>query len=113
MEKVPLQYKDRDGYVYVFKYKEKSEDKSWKLATVGLLPKVDTVFEFEKKGNVREERDYSFTDFTATKLTDETPEKEQVAKLIKRLLYSKRKSALQFYNDENRNKDFDFSRLRY
>ena len=113
MEKVPVQHKDRDGYIYVFKYKEKREDNSWKLATVGLLPKEDTALEFETENGVREEHDYDFTDVTATKLTAETPAKEQVKALVRRLLYSKRKSAAQFYNDANRYNDIEFSRIRY
>lgn len=113
MEKVPLQYKDRDGYIYVFKYKEKKEDNSWKLATVGLLPKNETVYQFEEESDARAERSYDFTNVSATKLTSDTPEKEQINGLIKRLLYSKRKSASQFYNEDNRYNDAEFSRVRY
>jgi hypothetical protein len=113
MEKVPLKYKTRDGYVYVFKYKEKKEDNSWKLATVGLLPNSDTTFRFEDKVSISEEADYNFTDVTTTKLSYETPEKEQVDKLVKRLLYGKRKSAAQFYDEGNQYDNHDFPRLRF
>lgn len=113
LEKVPLQYKGRDGFVYVFKYKERKEDNSWKLATAGLLPKEDSVYAFEEKDTAREERDYDFTEVSTIKLTTETPEKEQVEKLIKRLLFSKRKSAARFYNEGGRYNDFDYSPVRY
>ncbi|HVF81800.1 MAG TPA: TraB/GumN family protein, partial [Flavisolibacter sp.] len=112
IKKVPLQYKDRDGYIYVFKVKEKREDNSWKLATVGLLPKDDSAFWYENAGDMEEEQVYDFTDITTIRLTSETPEKEQIDSLIKRLLYSKRKSAARFYNEDNRYNDAEFSRVR-
>ncbi len=101
-EKIPLQYKKRDGFIYVFKYKDKKEDNSWKLATVGLLPKDESQYEFDDTLTARETLDYDFTNTNGTKLTSETPEKEQVQKMLKRLLYSKRKSAARFYSDGDR-----------
>jgi uncharacterized protein YbaP (TraB family) len=114
MEKLPLDYKGRSGYIYVFKYKEKKDDNSWKLATVGLLPKDETVYEFDAKDekNRDEEFQYDFTDITGTKLTTEIPEKEQLQKLLKKLVYSKRKSAAQFYTEEKYS-DYEYSRNRY
>jgi len=115
MEKYPLDYKDRSGYVYVFKYKEKKEDNSWKLATVGLLPKDETVYSFNEKEKAKKEDryglidSYDFTDISGTKLTAETPEKEQLQKLLKKLVYKKRKSAAQFYNEERGYGDYEIS----
>ncbi len=111
MQKVLFQHKNRSGYIYVFKYKEKSEDNSWKLATVGILPKDESLYEFEEKGNPAY-NEFDFTDVNGAKLTSDTSETEQLEKLLKRLKYSKRKSAAQFYNDGGRYKDIDFSRIR-
>jgi hypothetical protein len=114
MEKLPLQYKDRSGYVYVFKYKEKKEDNSWKLGTVGLLPKDEAEYEFKDKDEKKEEAQaYDFTDITGTKLAAETSEKEQLQKLLKKLLYSKRKSAAQFYTDSEKYGDVDIPNIRF
>ncbi|HEX8315030.1 MAG TPA: hypothetical protein VF609_08560, partial [Flavisolibacter sp.] len=110
MEKMPLTYKERSGYVYVFKYKENKNDNSWKLATVGLLPKDETLYYFsEKDSSKKYDYTYTFTDLTNTKLTNETPEKEQLQKLLKKLQYSKRKSAVQFYSEGSTYGDMDIS----
>ena len=111
VQKVPLTYKERSGYVYVFKYKESKNDNNWKLATVGLLPTDETVYRFPKKGtNTRKAFEYNFTDFTNTRLTAEKPEGEQVQALLKKLMYSKRRSAAQFYSD-SRYDDFSMSEM--
>jgi hypothetical protein len=105
MDKLPLSYKGREGFVYVYKFKESKEDNSWKLATVGLLPKDPSLYEFNEKGTDKlarlDKHTYDFTKLTQTKLTDETPEAEQLQKLLKKLLYSKRKSAAQFYAEND------------
>ena len=113
LEKTPLNYKDRSGVIYVFKYKDKKTDNSWKLATVGLLPTNEAVYAFDEKDEADEtETDYSFTEFTQIKLTTETTEREQVKKLIKKLIYSKRKSAAQSYSEDGDYNSFDFSQFK-
>jgi hypothetical protein len=112
VQKVPLEYKERAGYVYVFKYKNNKADNNWKLVTVGLLPKDETQFSFNDEEELDDERKYDFTDLTATKLTTDTSEKEQVEKMIKKLLYSKRKSAAEFYNDNSKYSNFDLPRFK-
>jgi len=108
LEKVPLSYKERTGAVYVFKYKENKTDNSWKLATVGMLPKDESIYAFDEKATTSEDEvDYNFSEFTQIKLTTETTEKEQVQKLMKKLLYSKRKSAAQFYLEDDDYKNFE------
>ena len=95
--------------------RRKKEDNSWKLATVGLLPKDETVYSFNEKEKVKKVDRYSlndsydFTDISGTKLTTETPEKEQLQKLLKKLVYKKRKSAAQFYNEERGYGDYEIS----
>jgi hypothetical protein len=107
LEKLPLTFKDRSGYVYVFKYKENKQDNSWKLATAGLLPVADNEYHFPRKGNnTRAAYWYNFTDLTNTKLTADTPEKEQVQKQLKKMMYSKRRSGARFYTDM-RDNDFE------
>ena len=113
LEAVPMRYQEKEGQVLVFKYKDNRTDNSWKLATVGLLPKDEMRYEFD--GDEKEEKDdlvYSFTELSSTKLSPETPEKEQIRKLIKRLQYGKRKSAAQFYTNSDSDGYFDFHNFR-
>lgn len=103
VNKLPLDYKGRSGWVYVFKYKESKEDNNWKLATVGLLPKDESLYSFdEEKSGADDDAEDAFTDLTNTKLTTDKSETEQLQTLLKKLLYSKRKSAVQFYAEEGR-----------
>lgn len=106
LQTLPVQYKEQEGLLYFYKYKEKGEEGAWKLAVAGMVPKNGQSIEWEGKDEA-DEYEYDFTEVTGTKLNTETSEKEQLEKLLKKLLYSRRKSAAQFYVDNNRN-GFDF-----
>jgi len=109
IDRLPAGMKNRKGFVYFFKYKTKKDDVDWKLATVGLVPEDPKVFEFEnpdqpdfsdyypshKRGNYYK---YDLTGFSETKLKDDEPVADQLKKMLKRMLYSKRKSAREFYD---------------
>lgn len=114
LQKMPLLHQGRSGYVYVFKYKEAKADNNWRLATVGLLPADEStdIFE-EREATAKDKSEYDFTGVTQHKLTAGAPEAEQVQKLLKKLVYAKRKSAAQFYTDDSRYGDGDFSRNRF
>lgn len=113
LAKLPLQYKKYNGYVYVFKYKDKKEDFGWKLATAGLVPQDSTQPKFDESSLSKEdEQKIDLTDLTNTKLTADVPEGEQLEKLRKKLLYGFRKSAAQFYASDERYNDFEYSRYR-
>lgn len=101
VDKLPVQYKERNGFVFFFKYKQKKDDNVWKLASVGILPANPEKFEFDKKEKYWEELQYDFTGMTGTKIDNETPLKEQLQKALKKLQYSKRNSAARFYSDED------------
>jgi hypothetical protein len=100
IDRLPLQFRERNGFVYFFKYKGKRDD-SWRIATVGMVPQDPKQFEFENKDN-RQRRLYNFTGLTNTRIDNETALPEQLKKVLKRMLYSKRNSAVQFYRDEDR-----------
>lgn len=51
-----------------------------------------------------------FTEFTDAKIKEETPIREQMEKQLKKILYSKRKSAKMFYNERP---DYAETSLRY
>jgi len=101
IDKLPVQYKDRSGYVFFFKYKPKKDDINWKLASVGIIPSDPKQFEFEKENDYFKEMEYDFTEMTGTKIDTEIPIKDQLQKALKKILYSKRNSAAEFYRDEN------------
>lgn len=117
LDKLPADLKGRKGFVYFYKYKNKKEDASWKLAIVGLVPQDPKQFEFDdeeeapKSFSYYEEENYEgydFTEFTDTKIKEEAPLNEQLAKELKKKLYSRRKSAKGFY-EENKRDRFDIS----
>ncbi|MBO9681223.1 MAG: TraB/GumN family protein [Flavisolibacter sp.] len=101
IDKLPVQFRERKGFVYFFKYRSKRDDNGWKIATVGIVPGDAKQFEFENKDN-RERRLYNFTELTNTKINSESALSDQLKKVLKKMLYSKRNSAVQFYKDEDR-----------
>ena len=110
LDRLPLLYKNKDGFIYFFKYKSKKDDLVWKLATAGLVPADGGAFEFDETAmlpgavslyEVSGARQYDFTRFSDTKLKDDEPVNEQLRKEMKKMLYSRRKSAKEFYSEEN------------
>jgi hypothetical protein len=102
VDRLPVQQKDRSGFVYFFKYKQKKEDNSWKLASVGIVPSDPKKFDFDKKETYYEAQQFDFTDTKDVKLDEETPIKDQMKKALKKMQYSKRNSAAEFYRDEEK-----------
>jgi hypothetical protein len=113
VERLPVQQKERSGFVYFFKYKQKKDDNNWKLATVGIVPADPKTFEFEKKGTYFEELQYDFTELNAAKIEEEEPIKEQIKKTLKKMLYSKRNSASEFYRYDDSNGGYDFLNMGF
>jgi len=102
VDKLPVQYKERKGYVLFFKYKNKKDDNAWKLASVGMIPSDPKKFEFDaKKDKYWEEAEYDFTQMSTTKIDTDEPVKDQLQKALKKMEYSKRNSAAEFYKDED------------
>jgi len=102
--------------VFFYKYKTKKDDLSWKLATAGLMSQDSNPFNYDDDEDYedddddvgvtsimpvwnfsRDENKIVFTEFTDEKIKDEVPVKEQMEKQLKKILYSKRKSAKMFY----------------
>ncbi|MBI5856036.1 MAG: TraB/GumN family protein [Sphingobacteriales bacterium] len=111
IDRLHAEYAGKKGFIYFYKYKLKKDDLSWKLAVVGLTPEDPKQFEYEDtvsspfRGldfsyfSVAEYNRYDFTDFTETKIETDEPLDKQLQKELKKLLYSRRKSAKQFYED--------------
>lgn len=122
LDKLPAEFKHQQGYVYFFKYKEKRDDPSWKIATVGLLSMNNDQFEIKGTSyHASKIRFYypglsyndpgDFTSFTNIKLTEDKPLADQLSRQLKIMLYSQRKSAKEFYN-ESKNDYSDVLRIR-
>ncbi len=118
VDKLPAAVKGKKGLVYFYKYKTKKDDASWKLATVGLVPEDPKQFEFEKDDKRDDDRfeayneysplsRYDFTGFSATKIKVEEPLLNQLNKELKKMLYSRRKSAKEFYAKEDGDDNFE------
>ena len=115
VDRMNMEYKGKKGFIYFYKYKVKKDDLTWKLATVGLVPEDPKKFEFEEttikdpillsfeKISSSKYNQYNFTGFTDTKLKDDEATNAQLKKMLKKILYSKRKSARGFYEDDNEN----------
>ncbi len=111
IDRLPAEYKSKKGFIYFYKYKNKKEDPSWKLATVGLTPEDPKQFEYEdslkfaaagfdysnffENGYIQ----FNFTELTDTKIADDEPIAKQLNKALKKMLYSRRKSAKEFYTE--------------
>jgi hypothetical protein len=103
LDKLPVQFKERKGFVYFFKYKSRRDDNTWKLASVGIVPGDAKKFEFEDKpGNYWQRKQYNFTEFTGTRIDTDVPLNEQLKKALKKMSYSRHNSAVQFYKNQDR-----------
>jgi uncharacterized protein YbaP (TraB family) len=109
LDKRTAKFKTEQGYVYFFKYKQKKDDLVWKIATAGLISKNPKQFEIDdtmlsrrnvlsKNGFLSSNASFDFTSFTDTKLTIDQSLSDQLDKELKIMLYSRRKSAKEFYN---------------
>lgn len=127
LKRLETKYNNKSGFIYFFKYKEKKDDMNWRIATVGLVPQDPKDFEFNDSGKVKpvnslisysdwKNSDYDFTEFTNTRIKDDEPISDQLNKVLKKLLYSRHKSAKEFYKEEeDSNEMYDIvpPRLRY
>lgn len=111
VDRLITEYKSKKGFIYFYKYKEKKDDLVWKLAVAGLVPEDPGQFEFtdsvkktvldyyyERFPSYAHSR-YDFTEFTDTKIEQDVPILKQLNKKLRRLIYSRRKSAKNFYED--------------
>jgi len=127
IDSLPASVKNRKGFVFFYKYKTKKDDQFWKLATAGLLSHDNNQFNYDDDEDddddddeigytsimsgfnfSRDDNKIVFTEFTDEKIKDDVPVKEQMEKQLKKILYSKRKSARMFYNEGQ-----DYSNMSY
>jgi uncharacterized protein YbaP (TraB family) len=86
-----LLYKQKNGWVYFFRYKAGKNDENWQMGISGLQP------EDIKKVSSSDD----LVALTNKKIKKDRPEIEQFEEQLKRLLFSKHKSAASFYLDND------------
>jgi uncharacterized protein YbaP (TraB family) len=125
IDSLPASLKNKKGYVFFYKYKSKKDDTYWKLATVGLLSHTGEQLNYDDDNGEDNDSDTDvamdypslvsdwsspktgkivITEFTDEKIREDTPLREQMEKQLKKIIYSKRKSARVFYNE---GRDYD------
>jgi hypothetical protein len=88
IDKLPVEYKNKKGFVYFFKYKRMKDDAAWQLASVGMQPADLTQVDVEND---------EFTEMEKRKLETDEPVGQQLANALKEMLNSKHPSAAGFY----------------
>jgi uncharacterized protein YbaP (TraB family) len=118
IERLPAVVKGKKGFVYFYKYRAKKDDITWRLASVGLVPEDAKQFEFAdwvstKTGFNSRYPDYDkgnrvdLTDVSGPKIKEDEPIRVQLDRQLKKMLYSLRKSAKEFYPDGDRKSGID------
>jgi uncharacterized protein YbaP (TraB family) len=112
IDRLGTTFKGKKGFIYFYKYKVKKDDMTWKLAMVGLTPDDPRQFQFADSSRTDHfiydmtryrssiYNRYDFTAFTETKIEEDEPVMRQLNKALKKALYSRRKSAREFYNED-------------
>ncbi len=89
VDKLPVTYKNKKGFVHFFKYKEKRDDEEWKLASVGMQPEDQQKIDLE---------DDEFTEHDDRELENDQPIEKQIQEMLKEMINKKRPSATEFYD---------------
>lgn len=92
LDKLPLTYKGKKGYVHFYKYRLMRDDVHWQLAAVGMQPQQSSEVSVDN------------TDFTMTearKLDPDQPVKKQLEQILKEMVNSKQPIAEEFYEARN------------
>jgi uncharacterized protein YbaP (TraB family) len=88
IDKLPVTYENKKGYVYFFRYKRMRDDAAWQVASVGMQPEKLSEIDIDNDDFVlRGER----------KLENDKPVKEQIQQMLKEMVNSRRGSASMFY----------------
>ncbi|MGC4104528.1 TraB/GumN family protein [Ferruginibacter sp.] len=107
LDKVPVTYKNKKGVVYFFKYKNKKEEKKWKILSFGMQPENAKEFD-DDNDDFTSSSSYSYYRSSSNKLDETKPVKEQLQQLMKTMLNKMHSSAAQFYGNDYDSDDKDF-----
>lgn len=106
--------KGKEGWVWFYKYKSKKDDLNWRIATTGLFSPDPHEFIYEDQKSLNEvvyryydhDRNelpgFNMNELTGTLLKTDEPVRAQLEKMLKKMQYSRHRSAKEFYDeDEN------------
>jgi hypothetical protein len=91
LDKMEIADKGKKGWLHFYKYRDTEQEGEWKFAYAGIQP----------HNTSEADTDNTFVQKTEVVIDDEEPLKQQMQKIVKELLFSKRKSAAYFYKTEN------------
>jgi uncharacterized protein YbaP (TraB family) len=91
LDKMEIADKGKKGWLHFYKYRDTEQEGEWKFAYAGIQP----------YNTSEADTDNTFVQKTEVVIDDEEPLKQQMQKIVKELLFSKRKSAAYFYKTEN------------
>ncbi len=103
LDKLPVTYKGKKGLVYFYKYKNKKEDKKWKITSFGMQPETGKDID-EDNDDFTSAGGYSYGREEEDKLDETKPVKEQLQQLLKTMQYKMHRSAARFYDADNNEK---------
>jgi hypothetical protein len=111
LDKLPVSYKNKKGMVYFYKFKNKKEEKNWKIITYGLQP--ENVKEFnDDNDDFVTDNSYSYGRSNIIKLDETITVKDQLQKIIRTTLYKMHSSAAQFYDNNYDDDDILTERIK-
>jgi len=88
IDRLPVSYKNKKGWVYFYKYKEERDDNYWQLCAVGMQP--------EKQDSVDTDNG-NFTNTEGRRIANDKPLKEQMIRMLNEMLNAQHESASDFY----------------
>lgn len=114
LDKIPVAYQNKKGVVYFFKYKNKKEEKKWKILSYGLQPENNREFDDDNDDFIEGTSSNYYSRNQDNKLDETQPVKPQLQKLLKTMLCKMHSSAAQFYenDDDGYNKDVITERIK-
>jgi uncharacterized protein YbaP (TraB family) len=106
LDKLPVIYKNKKGLVYFYKYKTRKEEKKWKIIYFGVQPDDTKNFDDDADDlSAAIPYNYDYTASETNRLNESKPVKEQLLELLKVILNKTHRSAMQFYNAREIDKD--------
>jgi len=93
LDRLPVIYKNKKGWVYFYKYRSMRDDNYWELAAIGMQP---------EKENEIDIKNSDFNQNEGVKLLNDIGVREQMEKMLREMLNAHRPSAESFYESRNR-----------
>ena len=93
LDRLPVTYKNKKGWVYFYKYRSMRDDNYWELAAIGMQPEKEDEIDIKNS---------DFNQNEGVKLLNDISVREQMEKMLREMLNAHRPSAESFYESRNR-----------